>query len=57
MMDAKLKQDLSWFFTVYRDRTADLVKSLPAPMQKEFDEEIDLLRTSILSRLAQDLGQ
>lgn len=57
MMDAKLKQDLSWFFTVYRDRTADLVKSLPAPMQKEFDEDIDLLRTSILNRLAQDLGQ
>ena len=57
MMDAKLTQDLNWFFTVYRDRTSDLVKSLPAPMQKELDEEIDLLRTSILNRLAQDLGQ
>lgn len=56
-MDAKLNQDLNWFFTVYRDRTSDLVKSLPASMQKEFDEEVDLLRTSILNRLAQDLGR
>ena len=57
MMDAKLKQDLNWFFTVYRDRTADLVKALPAPIQKELEKEIDLLRTSILNRLTQDLGQ
>lgn len=56
MMDTKLKQDLNWFFAVYRDRASDLVKALPAPIQKEFDEEIDLLRTSILSRLAQELG-
>lgn len=56
-MDAKLRRDLDWFFTVYRDRTSDLVRALPAPMQKEFDEEIALLRTSILNRLAEDFGR
>ncbi len=56
-MDAKLRRDLDRFFIIYRDRTSDLVRTLPAPMQKEFDEEIALLRTSILNRLAEDFGR
>ena len=56
-MDSNLKQDLNRFFRVYRDRTSNLVKALPIPMQKEFDEEVDLLKESIMNRLAQDLGR
>ena len=56
-MDSKLRQDLNWFFRVYQDRTSNLVKALPILMQKEFDEEVNLLKESIMNRLAQDLGR
>ena len=56
-VDAKLKQDLNWFFSVFQNRTSDLLDPLPASQRQELDDELELLRVSILNRLAQELGR
>ena len=52
-MDAKLKNDISYFFQTYRSRTSDLLDQLPAQVREELEEELDLLRISILNRIAE----
>lgn len=56
-MDQKIIQDIERFFSIYKDRTADIQKYLPPEGQAQFSEEIDLLKASILNRVHQSLRQ
>ncbi len=56
-MNQKLRQDLIRFFAVYQDRTASLLTALPAGAREELDEELGLLKRSVLNRLAEEFGR
>lgn len=51
IVNYNLQQDLERFFRVYLSRTEDIVRVLPPMLKREFDEEADLLKQSILNRL------
>jgi hypothetical protein len=53
-MDTKLSQDLNRFFRIYNSRIADLLAPLPFFVKEELDEEIDLLRVSVLNRVSEE---
>lgn len=53
-MNDRLSNDISRFFLVYQDRTENLLAQLPANVRKEFEEELSLLRDSILKRIAEE---
>ncbi len=55
-MNQKLRQDLIRFFAVYQARTAGLLTALPASAREELDEELGLLKRSVLNRLAEEFG-
>ena len=61
-MDARLVQDLNRFFSVFHNNTlTDLHKLLPPipaakQYQVELESELELLRTSVLNRLKEELN-
>ena len=61
-MDARLVQDLNRFFSVFHNNTlTDLQKLLPPipaakQYQIELESELELLRTSVLIRLKEELN-
>ena len=57
IVDHKLQQDLERFFRVYLSRTEDIARALPPMLKREFDEEADLLKESILNRLEEYFRQ
>ena len=53
-MDNRLQRDLERFFSVYQSRIAGFVAPLPNSIKMELDEELDLLKVSVLRRVAED---
>lgn len=53
-MEPKLKQDLDWFFEVYRNRTAGIVNQLPAPARKLLIDELKLCMDSVYNRINEE---
>lgn len=53
-MDPKLELDINHLFSVFQSRTEEHMEHLPAASQKELAEELDLLRQSVLNRVAED---
>lgn len=52
-MNSDVTDEIRRFFRIYQDRTSALMMQLPPPARKELEEEIDLLRVSILNRIAE----
>ena len=53
-MDYRLQQDLERFFSIYQSRIAKFVAPLPTTAKAELDEELELLKVSVLHRVAED---
>ena len=49
-----LKNDIEGFFRVFESRTEELLHPLSSSAKDEWDEEISLLKQSILNRLDQE---
>lgn len=52
-MNSNVTDEIRRFFRIYQDRTSALMMQLPPPARKELEKEIDLLRVSILNRIAE----
>lgn len=52
-MNTNVADDIRRFFHIYQGRTSELMMQLPPPVRKELEEEIDLLRTSVLNRITE----
>ncbi len=53
-MNSKLMDDISRFFQVYQSRTEAILAPLPAHTRAELEEELSLLRDSVLNRLFEE---
>lgn len=53
-MLTKLMDDISRFFQVYQSPTEAILAPLPAHIRAELDEELSLLRDSVLNRLSEE---
>jgi len=52
-MGSNVTDDIRRFFRIYQGRTSELMMQLPPSVRKELEEEIDLLRVSVLNRIAE----
>lgn len=53
-MSDNLKQDLSRFFRIYQNRVENLTRLFPPPLRSEWEEEVNLLRKSVLNRVEEE---
>ena len=52
-MDAELELSINHLFGVFRSRADKYIAPLPPAARKELEEQLDLLRQSVLNRVAE----